>query len=87
MTYLLDTGVWYRAAAQPQSIPHAEARILADRSAQFGLSAISLWEVAKKVQIGKLHLTKDLPAWFSDTTGSHINLLPIDPQTSGLPQP
>ena len=81
MTYLLDTGVWYRAAAEPESIPSREAQILADRSAQFGLSAISLWEIAKKVQIGKLELTKDLAAWFEDTTGAHITLLPLDART------
>jgi PIN domain nuclease of toxin-antitoxin system len=80
VTYLLDTGVWYRAAAEPQSIPPAEAQILADRSAQFGLSTISLWEIGKKVQIGKLRLTKDLSAWFADTTGEHIVLLPIEPR-------
>lgn len=79
MKYLLDTNVWYRAATVSASIPPREAAVLADHNEQFGLSAISLWEVAKKVQIGKLQLTKDLRAWFDDTTRAHIVVLPLEP--------
>jgi PIN domain nuclease of toxin-antitoxin system len=77
MKYLLDTGVWLRAVNQPQTIPHATLHLLETPRAIFGLAAISLWEVGKKVQIGKLPLPKDLPGWFADALAPNIELLPF----------
>jgi PIN domain nuclease of toxin-antitoxin system len=75
--YLLDTGVWLRAVNQPQSIPAETLQLLEAPKQVFGLAAISLWEVGKKVQIGKLPLPKDLPGWFSDALAPNIELLPL----------
>ena len=77
MKYLLDTGVWLRAVNQPQSIPARALRILQTPDESFGLAAISLWEIGKKVQLGRLPLPKGLPGWFADALAPNIDILPI----------
>ncbi len=44
----------------------------------FGLAAISLWEVGKKVQVGRLTLPKDLASWFVDALTPNLDVLPLD---------
>ncbi len=78
MRYLLDTGTWLRAVGRPETLPAAIRRILDASDETFGLAAISLWEVGKKVQIGKLALPKDLASWFADALAPNIELLPLD---------
>ena len=78
MKYLLDTGVWVRAVNRPATISVAVLRILAEPREIFGLAAISLWEIGKKVQIGKLLLPKDLPLWFADALAPNLEVLPLD---------
>ena len=78
MTYLLDTGVWIRAVSQPATIPAAVLRLLQQPRSTFGLAAISLWEVAKKVQMGKLLLPKDLPLWVADAIAANLEILALD---------
>jgi len=80
MKLLLDTSVWLRATIEPQSLPDHIRGVLSRRESIFGLCAISLWEVAKKVQIGKLTLRTDLLAWLEGATPSHIQILPITAQ-------
>jgi PIN domain nuclease of toxin-antitoxin system len=75
--YLLDTGVWLRAVNEFQSIPPKVLKILNTPGEIFGLAAISLWEVGKKVQSGKLPLPKDLPDWFADALAPNIEVLPL----------
>jgi PIN domain nuclease of toxin-antitoxin system len=75
--YLLDTGVWIRAVTEFQSIPPGVLGILKASGQTYGLAAISLWEVGKKVQTGKLSLPKDLPGWFTDALAPNIEILPL----------
>ena len=77
MRYLLDTSVWFRGASEPETVPEDLRQILGLRDAQFGLSAISLWEVGKKNQTGRLPLKKELGAWLKDALEAHIHLLPL----------
>lgn len=77
MTYLLDTGVWLRGVNQMETIPASLLTLLQGQETAFGLSAISLWEVGKKVQIGKLKLPKDLAGWFADALAPNVNVLPL----------
>ncbi|MCC6848428.1 MAG: type II toxin-antitoxin system VapC family toxin [Deltaproteobacteria bacterium] len=79
MRYLLDTSVWLRAYLQPETIPAPPQRVLADPKLTFGLSAISLWEVAKKHQLGKLALDRDLGTWLADALAGNIEVLPLSP--------
>lgn len=77
MKYLLDTGVWLRAVDRAHTIPPRVLRVLqADDT--FGLAAISLWEIGKKVQIGKLSLPKDLVSWFADAIAPNIEVIPLE---------
>ena len=80
MTHLLDTNTWLRAVTEPTTLPEAIRRILDERDAVFGLSAISLWEVGKKHQIGKLELKKELRSWLNEAIANHINVLPLTPE-------
>lgn len=77
MKHLLDTGVWVRAVNQPHTIPAAVLRVLQAPREVFGLAAISLWEVGKNVQIGKLLLPKELPLWFADALAPNLEILPL----------
>lgn len=77
MKYLLDTSVWFRGATQPETVPENVQEILGQRDAQLGLSAISLWEIGKKNQVGKLPLQKDLGAWLQEAMAVSITLLPL----------
>lgn len=80
MTFLLDTNVWLRGVTDPMTLPEEIRKILDKRDAQFGISAISLWEVGKKHQIGKLELKKELGAWLREAVASHLQVLPITPE-------
>ena len=89
MKYLLDTSVWLRGASEPASIPEPVREVLQFRGKMFGLSAISLWEVGKKSQLGRLNLQKELLVWLKEAVSGHINLLPLTPEiiadAMGLP--
>ena len=75
--YLLDTGVWLRAVNQSRSLPAPILRVLKTPREIFGLAVISLWEVGKKFQTGRLPLPKDLPGWFADALAPNLELLPL----------
>ena len=78
MTYLLDTGTWLRAVSRAHTIPSRILRVLGAPNERFGLAAISLWEVGKKVHLGKLSLPKDLAAWFADALAPNLEVLPLE---------
>lgn len=80
MKYLLDTGVWLRAYSATSTIPKPELELLKAKEQPFGLSAISLWEVAKKHQLGKLPLPLPLRDWFSHALGDNVQVLPLTPK-------
>jgi PIN domain nuclease of toxin-antitoxin system len=80
MRYVLDTSVWFRSATAPATVPEDVRQILGRRDDQFGLSAISLWEIGKKNQIGKLPLQKDLGLWLKEAVAVSIIVLPLTPE-------
>lgn len=80
MTFALDTNVWLRGLTEPNTLPEPIRRILDEHDTIFGLSAISLWEVGKKHQIGKLDLKKDLASWLNEAVANHIQVLPLTPE-------
>jgi len=80
VTFLLDTNVWLFAANDPDTLPEEIQALLSKRDAQFGLSAISLWEVGKKHQVGKLELKQELGAWLKGALAAHMNVLPLTPE-------
>jgi PIN domain nuclease of toxin-antitoxin system len=76
--YLLDTGAWLRAVNRAHTLPTRVLRVLQAPRETFGLAAISLWEIGKKVQVGKLSLPKDLAGWFADALAPNIEILPLE---------
>jgi len=80
VTFLLDTNAWLWGYSEPDVLPAEIQAILASRQAQFGLCAISLWEVAKKHQRGKLELKQGLGVWLRGAVAAHIQLLPLTPE-------
>jgi PIN domain nuclease of toxin-antitoxin system len=76
--YLLDTGTWLRAVSRADTIPTRVLRLLRDPHEIFGVAAISLWEIGKKVQVGKLSLPKDLAAWCADALAPNLEVLPLE---------
>lgn len=78
MKYLLDTGAWLRAVNRAHTLPTRVLRVLQAPRETFGLAAISLWEIGKKVQVGKLSLPKDLAGWFADALAPNIEILPLE---------
>ncbi len=80
MNLLLDTNVWLFGYIDPEALPEEIRELLGKRDAQFGLSAISLWEVGKKHQVGKLELKRELGAWLKEAVAAHIHLLPLTPE-------
>ena len=73
--YLLDTSVWYRGLVEPNTLPDELQTTLADRRTLFALSDISLWEIGKKVQIGKMTLKKELGTWLEEACTKNITVL------------
>lgn len=59
MKLLLDTHAFLYAINQPERLSSKVANMLLDPSVPRWLSAISLWEIAVKIQIGKLDLPRE----------------------------
>ena len=77
MKFLLDSSTWIRSASEPQTIPSEVKKLLLPSSEDLGLSMISIWEVAKKNQIGKLPLSRPLSDWLTDALAAHVRVLPL----------
>lgn len=65
--YLLDTHVWYWLMETPEKIPGAVRKIIGQKtSIPFGVSAISLWEIAKLEEKGKINFNIPLQRWMRE---------------------
>lgn len=61
---LLDTHIWVWWVSQsPNVTPKIQQTIQTHQAAGFGISIFSCWEVAKLVELGKLHLTLATDDW------------------------
>ena len=76
---LLDTHIWYWwVSDSPRLSPRQRELIKTHRNDGLGLSAISIWEVAKKNQLGKLDLNQPLDDWLRVALNyPGITLLPL----------
>jgi PIN domain nuclease of toxin-antitoxin system len=78
MTYLLDTHVFIWLDTVPGRLSATANDILTDPSAQLLMSTASIWEMAIKIQQGKLSLSDTLEAVIAEQTSRNpIGLLPI----------
>ena len=82
--YLLDTNVWLWMVERPVTIPEKILPIVNNPlNYPFALSAISVWEVAKKVSLGKLGLSVPISGWMKKATNKiYIQILPLSIEVS-----
>lgn len=82
--YLLDTNIWLWIVEDPSQIPAKMKDIVKNAdNYPFFLSAISVWEVAKKASLGKLGLSIPIQDWMDKATNdTYIHILPLSVQVS-----
>lgn len=82
MTYLLDTNIWIWLVESPEKLSARVGAITSDiENVPFGLSAISPWEVAKKVSLGKLALSLPVRDWMARAIRPpFIEIIPLSPE-------
>jgi PIN domain nuclease of toxin-antitoxin system len=73
---LLDTNAWLYSVDRPNALPDAIRDVLSHHDALY-LSAISLWEVAKKYQLGKLTLSVPIAHWLKQALPASVEILPL----------
>jgi PIN domain nuclease of toxin-antitoxin system len=79
MKLLLDTHVVLSIVAERTAdLPATLRRVLADPESEFYVSVASLWEIAIKARLGKLHLSADLSRLPDILTSGGLELIPIN---------
>ena len=79
---LLDTHVWLWLLHDPSRLSDAANQLIAVQESPDGLliSAISVWEVAVKVSVGKLTLPLPIADWYEQArTHSNTVIEPLNP--------
>ena len=84
MRYLLDTHVWYWLMETPEKVPPKVRRVIQQAgSTPFGLSAISLWEIAKLDEKKKIDFKIQLQHWIKDALDPQfVQKLELDEQVA-----
>ena len=78
MTFLLDTHVWIqRVLGEP--VPQLVEDTLRQHPDSLALCDISLWEVAKLVEFGKVEFKVTLSEVFASALTPELTILPITP--------
>jgi PIN domain nuclease of toxin-antitoxin system len=80
---VLDTAVWIWWASDPSRLTPRARRACAREEPQGGLvvSAISVWELAVKVALGKLELDRDVRTWVALASSyPGLTVQPLDPR-------
>ena len=90
---LLDTHIWIWWVTQDARLPAAARELIVDHEADgLGVSIISCWEVAKKVEVGKLVLDRGTREWVAGALNHRgISLIGLTPdvvvESTRLPGP
>ncbi len=90
---VLDTHIWvWIVQGDPRLSDKLKEIIVANESERIGVPAISLWEVAKAVELGRLVLFEPIDNWFRLALKSPgIEVLPLTPEialeSTRLPSP
>ena len=78
MTYLLDTHAWVQRAGGVALPPLAEETMRVAEG-ELALADISLWEVAKLVELDRLEMAVSLDEFFQTAITPELRVLPITP--------
>lgn len=80
---VLDTHVWVWWVDGGTQLPPAYLTLLQAEAANgLGVSAISCWEVAKLVELGRLQLALPVDQWLAQALQSPVQLLPLSPEVA-----
>ena len=82
MRLLLDTHAFLFAIKDWDRLGLQAQRLLRDPEVERWISAVTLWEIAIKVQIGKLPLPKDRAFYITHLEGLAAHLLAVKPEHS-----
>lgn len=76
---VLDTHIWYWWAGNSPKLKSRQRELIENAIADgVGVSVISFWEIAKKVQIGKLELDRPVAEWLQFATANPaVQVLPL----------
>jgi PIN domain nuclease of toxin-antitoxin system len=79
---VLDTHIWvWWVHGDPQLLQSYRAYVHAHEAQGLGVSAISCWEVAKLVELGRLGLPCPVGQWLQQALGyPGVRLLPLSPE-------
>ncbi len=79
---VLDTQVWLWWNLGTGRLRETQRQAIADNEATgLGISAISLWEVAKLAEYKRVELPMEIGAWFDRAlSGRGISVLPLTPE-------
>jgi PIN domain nuclease of toxin-antitoxin system len=81
MKLLLDTHALLWFLREPEKLPANALKTIEEMGSEAAVSVTSLWEIAIKVSLGKLHLPKSYEELFpSSVSASGLSLLPIEPK-------
>lgn len=90
---VLDTHIWIWWVNQDTQLSPDNARIIRDNEATgLAVSAISCWEIAKLVELGRLVLARPVLEWLEEGLAyPGVQLVPLTPriavESTQLPQP
>ena len=84
MKYILDTHVWIWLVEASDRMSRRTADVLMNEAhTPLGISAISPWEVAKKLTLGKLSFSMPGREWILRSAGNAgIAIVPLTPEIS-----
>lgn len=80
---VLDTHIWvWWVDGGNQLAPDYAALIQAEAVNGLGVCAISCWEVAKLVELGRLQLAVPVDQWLAQSLQPPVQLLPLSPEVA-----
>ena len=78
---LLDTHIWIWWVDGSAQLPaNYSAYISAEATTGIGVSAISCWEVAKLVELGRIQFSIPVDQWLRKALRTPVQLLPLSPE-------
>lgn len=83
MTHLLDTHVWVQCVAG-EKLPALVEETLREQADTLAIADISIWEVAKLVELGRLQIDLPLAEFYREAISSELTVLPITAEIADI---